>query len=483
MRRYVSISLPHWSSDRWRRHRDPGDRPVVMTAPASGGPVIVAVDARAAVEGLQPGQRLADACASVPYLLAVDADPAADARALKHLAEWCGRYTPWAAPDGADGIVLDITGCAHLFGGEAALLADLVRRLAQANIAARAAAADNPAAAWAWARFGETPVLAPGETRARLASLPVAALRISPEAVEFLHRLGLRRIADVMRLPRGPLAARLGPDVLTRLDRVLGAEDQAISPQRPPALLRARMTFAEAISLRDDLDRATRRLLDQLCRSLEADGLGARRLELALYRVDGTVQVIEIGTSAANRDAAHLARLFAEKLGNVAPGFGIETMILGAAATAPLAPRQDVFLAENAARPGLAEVVDRLQNRLGRNAVVRLAPVESHSPERAVMIVPALDDAAAKAWPDRPRPIQLLAAPEPIEMTDASFRWRRLEHRIAQMEGPERIEPEWWRGQGLGARDYYWLQDEDGRRYWVFRSTEACAWYLHGLFA
>lgn len=485
--------LPHWATDRRRRqHPDapPAERPLALVAPAQGGLRLTAVDARAAAEGLYPGQRLADARALVPELHAADADALADAAALARLAEWCGRYTPWAATDGEDGLSLDITGCAHLFGGEAALVADLTRRLAGFGVTARAAAADTPAAAWAWARFGDGAILETGSARARLAGLPVEALRISPVTVEALRRLGLRRIGDIAPLPRAPLAARLGQELLSRLDRAFSVAAESISPRRPPALWRARLAFADGISRREDLDLAARELLRELCRALEADGRGARRLELALYRVDGTAQILEIGTSRPSRAAAHLARLFVEPLGTVEPGFGIETMILGAVVTEPLAPQQaELPSSGNRTIEDLAPVLDRLQARLGRNAVVRLVPVASHMPERAVTVTPALSELAARDWPiGRPRPIQLLAAPEPIEVGGAvgapeSFRWRRTEYRVAQCEGPERIAPEWWRDSGETSRDYFWLQDGDGRRYWVYRIPGRDAWYLHGLFA
>lgn len=501
MKRYVSVFLLHWPTDRWRRrHPDARPaRPFVLTVPAQGGLRLTAVDARAAAEGLYPGQRLADARALVPELQAADADLVADVEALGRLADWCGRYTPWSAVDGEDGLSLDITGSAHLFGGEAALIADLTRRLASFGVTARAAAADTPAAAWAWARFGdEDPILNAGESGNRLAALPVEALRLAPATVEALRRLGLRRIGDVAVLPRAPLAARLGPALLARLDRAFGRAAEAISPRRPPALWRARLTFADGISRREDLDLATHELLTELCRALAADGRGARRLELALYRLDGTAQLLEIGTSRPTRDAKHLARLFVEPLGTVEPGFGIETMILGAAATDPLHAQQMALAAARTAdhREDLAPVLDRLQSRLGRQAVVRLVPVASHVPERAVTVTPALATGPARRWSaddwpmGRPRPVQLLAAPEPIAVTEGAaaptrFCWRRCEHRVAACEGPERIEPEWWRGTGeAAARDYYWLQDSEGRRYWVYRvAAPRAGWYLHGLFA
>ncbi len=466
--------------------------------PAQGGLRLTSVDAHAEAEGLRPGQRLADARASVPNLHAADADPVADAGALGRLADWCGRYTPWSAVDGDDGLLLDITGCAHLFGGEAALVGDLVGRLASAGITARAAVADTPAAAWAWARFGPNldqagAVLESGHSRTKLAALPVEALRLRPAAVDSLRRLGLRRIGELADLPRAPLAARLGHDVLTRLDRAFGTESEAISPRREPALWRARLAFADGISRREDLDAATKNLLHELCRALAADGRGARRLELALYRLDGTAQILEIGTSRPTRDAAHLMRLFAEPLGTVEPGFGIETMILGAIATDPLAAEQ-LALSRQGRREieELAPIVDRLQGRLGRNAVVRLVPVDSHSPERAVTVTPAMEDKRGRGWPaGMTRPVQLLAAPEPIETIGAadappsSFRWRSSDHRVTEAEGPERIAPEWWCCKAdAPTRDYYWLQDTAGRRYWVYRIAGAKpSWYLHGLFA
>ncbi len=489
--------LPHWPTDRWRRQRSEASQaPLVLTAPAQGGLRLTAVCARAAAEGLFPGQRLADARALVPEIEAADADRFADGQALARLADWCGRYTPWSAVDGDDGFCLDITGCAHLFGGEAALIADLVRRFAGFGVTARAAVADTPAAAWAWARFGpgSSPeggaILEPGTARERFAALPVEALRLPALTVDSLRRLGLRRIGDLAGLPRGPLAARLGAELLSRLDRVFGVEAEAISPRRVPPSWRARLVFADGITRREDIDLATRELLDELCRALEQDGRGARRLELAFYRLDGTAQFLEIGTSRPTRDIAHLVRLFVEPLGTVAPGFGIETMILGAVATDKLAARQMALPASHQHRDieDLAPVLDRLQGRLGRNAVVRLVPVASHVPERAVTVAPALNEMPPLRWPaEMPRPVQLLASPEPIDVTEDEeglqrFRWRRIEHRIAEREGPERIAPEWWRTTGdQTARDYFWLQDEEGRRYWVYRA--GAGWYLHGLFA
>lgn len=460
--------------------------------PGPGGPRLTAVDSRAAGEGLHPGQRLADARALVPQLEIADADPAADRAALGRLADWCSRYTPWAALDGDDGLVLDITGCAHLFGGEAELLADLARRATAFGITARAACADTPAAAWAWARFGDSATLPAGEARTRLAPLPVEALRLPAEAVETLRRLGLCRVGDLLDMPRGPLAARLGDILLQRLDRALG-RPEPISPRRPAPLWRARIQFADGIGRREDIDAALRQLLDELCRALAADGRGARRLELAFYRLDGTAQFVAIGTSRPAREPAHLARLFAGKLDAIDPGFGIETMILGAVATETLGARQIELAAGGApTMEDVATFVDRLESRLGAGAITRLAPVASHVPERAVTACSALAPPRSTAWPaGRPRPVRLFPRPEPIE-TDGMpegpprrFRWRRVERRVTAAEGPERLSPEWWRAPPGEIRDYYRIEDVQGRRFWVYRLVRRGppAWYLHGMFA
>jgi protein ImuB len=328
----------------------------------------------------------------------------------------------------------------------------------------------------------------------------MAALRLPVPLVETLHRLGLRRVADLLPLPRAPLVARFGEILVRRLDQVLGRADDPIAPRRPKQAWRSRMAFAEPIARREDVDAALRRLLDQLCPRLAKARRGARTLDLLLYRVDGTAQTIGVGTARASYDSAHLARLFAEKLDQLDPGFGIETIILEAVATDRLDPDQTAFDGGRAAGD-LAPLIDRLRNRLGERAVFRVAAVDSHIPERAVTIVPAigapaLGTMAAPGWPDDlARPIRLLPCPEAIEadtsdVTDAlvGFEWRGVRHRVAVSEGPERIAPEWWRtAASARTRDYYRVEDESGRRFWIYRTLprgpEAPRWYLHGLFA
>ena len=459
---------------------------------------LTALDRVAVGWGLFPGMTLTDARALVPELKAADADPAADAEALAQLADWCGCYTPWTATDGDDGVILDITGCAHLFGGEAALLRDLRQRVERLGFGTRVAAADTPAAAWAWSHYGEGGAIPMKAARDCLGPLPVAALRLSPEIPAGLDRLGLRHIADLADLPRAPLTARFGPLLVARLDQAFGRKTEPISPRHSPSPWRSRLAFAEAVSRREDLDEATDRLIASLCAQLEQAQRGARRLDLVLFRVDGTVQRLSIGTSRPVRISSHLTRLFAERLGEVDPGFGIEVMALEARSTEPLAGRQlGLLRGEDAEESGLAELVDRLRNRLGPKSVMQFAPIDSYIPERATTLRPALSKPSKDmaAWPARPpRPLRLLPYPEPVEVTaevpdgpPILFRWRRVGYRVAHADGPERIAPEWWRDESGRTRDYYRVEATDGRRFWLYRDglfgeTAAPRWYLHGLF-
>ncbi|HEX9702105.1 MAG TPA: DNA polymerase Y family protein, partial [Rhodospirillales bacterium] len=486
-----------------------------------GGRRIAAADRTAADSGAVPGLPLADARALLPSLYTAEADPAGDRQALDGLAEWCGRYTPWTAMDeSGDGIWLDVSGCAHLFDGERSLLRDLTARLAGFGFAAVAAVASTPGAAWAVARFaavdahGIAVVPVDGTARA-LAPLPVAGLRLPAATVEGLARMGLRRIGQLAGLPRAPLVRRFGDAVVARLDRALGRVREPLSPRRPAAPFSARIVFAEPVAGPEVITRAARRLLDAVCAQLAKAHRGARRLQLVLYRTDGTLARAAVGTSRPVRDADHLERLFREKLNALDAGFGVEAMALGVVEAAPLPPVQMAdAAAPHQGDDSVAKLLDRLGNRLGADCVVGLEPVASHIPERACREIPPaarksfeISPGAAHAAahtagrpPARPRPLQLLAWPEPIEAVapvpdhpPVMFRWRRRQHRVARADGPERICPEWWRETGELApgdrrlRDYYRIEDADGGRFWVFRegtyrAGEHPRWYLHGFF-
>ena len=446
--------------------------------------------------------------------------PAADRAALDKLADWCGRYTPWVAPGsasepgGAAGLWLDVTGCAHLFGGEEALTLELVARLERFGLTARAGLADTPGAAWGIARYATeaaqpTRCIATGLQKQALAPLPVAALRLSPERTELLRRLGLSRIGDLLDLPPATLEPRTGPEVAKRLRQALGSLAEPVSPKTPVAPQLQRLSFGEPIGAPEDIARAIEVLLGRLCSGLERDQSGGRRFALTAYRVDGSLVRLGVGTARPLRDAAHLKRLFASKLEGLDPGFGIEALVLAAETPEPLTALQMTLEAGRASseaepsaspRHDLGRLVDRLGGRFGFERVHRLIPRESHLPERCVAADPALphrtsdqdrSQRPARSWPaGLPRPARLLTRPERIEAIaawpdspPAQFRWRRLLHRVARAEGPERLSPEWWLQQDAAApqRDYFRVEDEDGRRYWLYR--EETRWFLHGLFA
>ncbi len=451
---------------------------------------------------------LADALSFFPGLATAPAEPAEDAASLRRLVEWCGRYSPWTAPDGTDGVKIEITGSAHLWGGEAALAGDLTARLDRLHIAGRIAIADTLGAAWATARFAEGKsliILPPGDCRAVLAPLPIEALRLDPATAQGLRRVGLKRVGDLAAMPRDALTRRFGEMVTRRLDQAQGDLPEPLSPLGEAPVRRVRLSFAEPIADPADLLRATERLVEDLIPRLAREGIGARRLDLGFHRVDGRVERIRLGTARPSRDPRHLAALFKERLDTVDPGLGIEDVILAVFAVEPLSPEQ-IGLAGYAPtneESDIAPLLDRLGNRLGLAAMSRLEPRESHIPERASVRVSVGNSHSytpVAPAPDKPpRPIRLFEPPEPVEAfwllpDDPPFRfaWRHRRHRVTRADGPERIADEWWRPEGSGAanaiRDYYRVEDEEGRRFWLFRAgfhgeDRPPRWFVHGVFS
>ena len=488
-------------------HARPAE-PFALVAPGVHGLLLSAVNRQAQDEGLKPGMRLADARAAYPALAVREAEPEADRSALLRLALWCGRFTPWSAPDGADGLLLDITGCAHLFGGEAAMVAEVEDHLAGLGLEVRTGLADTAGAAWALARFAPqgARIAAPGKTRGAIEDLPVEALRIAPDTALLLRRLGLATIGALADLPRVPLARRFparaeGEALLLRLDQALGRRDEPLSPLSPPPDYLRRLAFAEPLLLQESVEAALADLLAGLMPLLERDRRGVRRLVLWCFRVDGSHVRIAAATARASRDARHLARLFAEKLGGIDAGFGIDVMALHAARVEPLEDDQLALTGRGRVRDGVDRLVDRLLARLGAGAVIRLEAAERHLPEAAERAAPP--GRPADPWPERPdlppRPFRLFERPEPVEVMaevpdgpPLLFTWRRVTRRVARAAGPERIAPEWWIGddEDEPLRDYYRVEDTAGRRYWLYRAglyQDAAAkgpprWYVHGLF-
>lgn len=503
MGRILCAWSPGWRIANWRR-RNPSDsppEPFALVETARGVRRLAAVDEAAMRLGLYPGKKATDAMALVPGLATAEAESEADAAALAALADWCVRFSPAVAADPPDGLFLDIAGVAHLWGGEAALLEDFLRRLAANGLPFRGAVADTPGAAWALAHFGPDRAIAPpGGQAALLAPLPPRALRLDEAAAEQIERLGLKRIGQLVELPRGPLARRFGQATLERVDQALGRAGEALVFRRPANPWLARLAFCEPISAPEDMARATEDACRALCARLEAEGRGARRFALAWSRVDGRAPGVAVGLARPGRDAARIARLFAPKLETVDPGFGVEAVTLEAQEVEPLSAGQARLdaAAEAARHEGVAALADRLANRLGGAGVWRAEPVESHVPERAARRGPAL--ASPAGWdPETPRPLRLFRRPEPVENVAAllpddppiRFTWRGRTHRVRRAEGPERIGAEWWKDDIADVRvghvrDYYRVEDEAGARFWLFRAglyeDGPPKWWLHGMF-
>jgi protein ImuB len=470
---------------------------------------------------------LADARTVCPQLAVAPADPAGDLACLEQLSVWAQRWGPWSALDPPDGVLVDITGSAHLFGGEVRLIEDVAAAFARRGLTARAAIAPTAGAAWALAHYGAhygkagaiiDPPRAGEDMLPQLADLPVAALRLDDDVLIVLRRLGLKRLGDLAAIASGPTSRaeaaardalqrrfrnRKSPSAnpLIRLDQLLGRVPEPLLPVIAQAMPMVQRRVLEPIRHRDLLDRVLADLAGDMVRELEARGEGARRLELGLWRVDGEVLVSRVELAAATRASDHIARLFAERLDDIDAGFGIETVRLRASWAEPLSLSQDdIEAAAQAHGTSLAACIDRLTVRLGPAAVRRPVAIASHLPERAQGWHPPLaPGSGVQALREVPhRPLKLLDQPEKIAVLYASpdgfpqrFRWRGAVREVVRVEGPERIAPEWWRVKSTARlRDYYRIEDSGGRRYWIYRHGIAGDgrggvpdWFLQGLYA
>jgi len=505
--RILSVWWPHLAIERWKRTSGrgfPPDSPIVLTSEGTHGLVIAAVTKTAAENGARVGARLTDARALDPSLVAIPADPAGDAAWVERLARWASRWSPLVEVDGRNGLRLDVTGVAHLFGGEAALVEDVQQRFAALGLASRTALAPTPAAAWALAHFGGGAVIGGKDVAASLAPLPAAALRLEPETIRTLERLGLKTIGALAQVPRRALARRFREtdNPLDALDRALGRKPEpliATACEPPPrSLLRLEepATYPEAAS------QALERLIPDLVRQLERRHLGARRLALTGFRVDGATAVASVATSIPSREPKHLQRLLADKAAALNPEFGFDAFALEAEWAETLGAAQESLVEEPSGTRDIARLIDRLSVKLGPERVCRPRARESHLPERASGWAPALEEEEPSPQPSPvnergSRPQRLLDRPEAIAVIYATpegvprrFVWRRAVHDIARVEGPERIAPEWWRAPSNSRlRDYYRVEDLAGCRFWIYREGVigdgrggAPAWYLHGLF-
>ncbi|HET9336093.1 MAG TPA: DNA polymerase Y family protein, partial [Sphingomicrobium sp.] len=425
------------------------------------------------------------------------------------LADGSIRYTPMVALDAPDGLILDVTGCAHLFGGERGLAADVEGRMAALRMTIRLAFADTPKAAHALARYQALPAK---DEAAAIRRLPVAALELDPDATQGLIRAGLKTVGELARRPMRAIAARFGAEAVTALRELLGEVPKPIEPRIPQAPVLAERRFAEPVARTEYALQVLGELGTETARQLEERGQGGRRFDAYFFRSDGLVRPLGIETSQPSRDPALVMRLMNERIETLSdpidPGFGFDLIRLSVPVMESLAVTQ-LKLEGGATREAeVAALVDRLSTRLGRDRVRRLVAQGTHIPEQMQLALPAVEvSRPAAQWPPAAvgepplRPLHLFDPPQPIdviaEVPDGPphrFRWRRKFHEVKRFEGPERIASEWWKRKdgavdraGL-TRDYYRVEDARGRRFWVFRhglfeEKPDPRWYLHGLFA
>jgi protein ImuB len=498
-KRFVAICFRHLTTD-WFTRRRPALRhlPFVLSAAVHGRMLVTAANALAQAEGIAPGMPVADARAILPGLEVLDDQAGLSARLLKSFARWFIRYTPIAAMDPPDGILLDSTGCAHLWGGDKAYITVIIKRLGAFGYDAGAAMADTIGAAWAMARFaGEPSVIESGKHLQALLALPPEALRIETGMAEQLQKLGLRRTGDLMGIHRPALRRRFGQQLLQRLDQALGREEELIVPVQQAATYRERLPCLEPIVTATGIEIALQRLLETLCGRLQQEQKGLRSALFTCYRVDGKTVETGIGTNRPSHRTAHLFKLFEPKLSAIEPALGVELFELEAPVVEGLSPLQEKLWEGSGGMEDnrLAELMDRLTCRLGAHTIHRYMPCEHHWPERSLRLATSLYEKPLSPWrTDRPRPLRLLSKPELIEVAapvpdypPMLFRYKGRLHQINKADGPERIEREWWLEEGE-YRDYYQVEDAEGRRYWIFRAGDyaekkSIQWFLCGFFA
>ncbi|WP_375568683.1 DNA polymerase Y family protein [Seohaeicola saemankumensis] len=542
-KRILSLWFPRLGAERLlRARRGLPDVPFAVIEQAGSAQRIASVSVPAQAAGLYPGQPLRDALAICPQLATQARDVAAEAAFLTGLRRWAGRWSPLVAEEPPDALALDITGCAHLFGGEAAMIDQIGAALEGMGLSVQAGLADTPGAAWALARHAGrhaatgrsgdaiqqearatrsraatrprhapsrasttfAPTIAPvGQTHSAIARLPVAALRLDPDTVAQLTRLGLRHVGDLTGQPRAALARRFGKGLVLRLDQALGSAPEPISPARPDTAFATRISLPDPIGLTADILATTDRLLERLCQLLANKRQGARIVRLEAYRSDGQRQEITLTLARASHDPARIRPLLVMRLDQIDAGFGIDMMRLEALRTEPLHDKQASghldaarAAAGRAARDtALEDLMARIGARIGMEAITRHHPGNSHIPEKSAQVLAAAWSDPAPGWPAPPTPRPaLLWRPEPVTAAEtphlpAHFRWRRRDLVLACAQGPERIAPEWWLDEPdwrSGTRDYWIVTTTCGARLWLFFAHGASmsrGWFCHGSFA
>lgn len=497
MPRYASIWFPFLLTEYTARKR-PGlsEIPFVLALPQRGRMVIESVNAIAMREGIRPGMVLADCKSILPELKMLKSQSGSAEKVLNALAEWCIGYTPFVSVNLPDGLILDTSGCTHLWNGESAYLESIKAKLASYGYTVRMAIADTIGTAWAMSHFGSSEfIVAAGKQRNALKQLPPAALRLDPTILARLKKLGLTRIDSFMDMPRAVLQRRFGPTLAFRIGQALGQEIEIVIPVKPVEPYHERLCSADPISTATGITIALNQLLEILCLRFQREGLGLRSAVFKCYRVDGNIQEITIGTGHPSRNAAHLFKLFEHKISTLEPALGFEMFVLEAPKVESITDAQCAIWTASFQNVGkVTELLDRLATKAGSDAISRYLPAEHYWPDHSVKKASPLWEKRIGCWrTDWPRPIHLLPLPEKIDVTAALpdyppmlFRYKGKLYTVAKSDGPERIEQEWWLANGL-YRDYYCAEDENGARYWLFRSGPynmgSPEWFIHGFFA
>lgn len=498
MKRYVSVAFRRLLTD-WYKRKTPSlkEQLFVVAVSDHGRMLITEVSPEIAKQGISVGMTMADARALLPDINMVEEEKGLAERLLEGLAGWCIRFSPEVAVDLPDGLIIDASGCAHLFGGEEAYLEHIVSRFQALGYDVNLGMADTIGVAWAVSRFKKGNTVIPvGRGIQALEVLPPASLRLEAGILDRLRKLGLYRVGDFMAMPRSSLQRRFGSAMLERLDQALGIKEELFNPVRQSVPYQERVYCLEPVRTAYAISSALVELIGKLCKRLEKEGMGLRSAVFTGYRVDGKTVSVSVSTTRPSRSEKHLLKLFDPKLSSLEPGLGIEVFSL----EAPNVEMQTVVSGKlweifgKADDSGLAELVDRIEGRIGKESVLRYLPAEHHLPERSVKTASAYEEKPASAWrKDRFRPLYLLTKPEKIEVTapipdypPMNFRHRNVLHKVVKADGPERIEQQWWLRDGL-HRDYYYVEDELGRRYWLFRlghysEQKKPTWYLHGYF-
>jgi protein ImuB len=497
-KRFAAIWFRHLTTD-WMARRQPELKnvPFVLAVPARGRMIVKAASDIAEAKGVYANMVVADCRAILPGLQVFDAKEGQEEKLLKALAEWCIRFTPITGVNAPDGLMLDISGCAHLWGGEAIYLKDIVTRLRAFGYDLRAAIADTIGTAWAVSRYGKiSPIVPSGQELKFLLPLPPAALRLETSVLERLEKLGLCSIQRFINMPRSALRRRFGQSILMRLDQALGQEFETVEPIQSIQPYQERLPSLEPIRTAIGIEIALKKLLEKLCDRLTKEAKGLRSCLFKCYRIDGNIQQIDIGTTRPSRNINHLFKLFEIKIPCIEPGLGFELFVIEALVVEELSSAQEAIWHKGKEDDDMlvAELLDKIGGKVGMHAIRRYLPSEHYWPERSIKLTTSLREKPETQWrTDLPRPMHLLPVPEPIEVTVAIpdyppmlFIYKGKLHTVSKADGPERIEQEWWIEEGL-YRDYYCVEDAEGGRYWLFRlgdyKSSEPKWFIHGFFA